>query len=180
MNDPTMGIGNFVSGVTLRIPRSVALAVLACVLAGAGTDLRAQGMFGFGIVIGEPTGLAWKYKINHINAVDGTIGFAPDDAFRINVDYLWHAYPFEEQHLAVHYGLGAAFGFGRTESEFPHNHSFAGNGEDLGFGIRGVVGLTYSIPRSPVDLFFEIAPLIVAAPEGGFGLDVGLGVRVYP
>ena len=34
--------------------------------------------------------------------------------------------------------------------------------------------------HSPGDLFFEVAPLVIAAPEPGFGIDLGLGARVYP
>ncbi len=159
--------------------RVVPAILLACLLCAA-QELHAQGKFGFGIVLGEPTGLAWKYKLNHLNAIDGAIGFSPYDRFRIHVDYLWHAYPFQDEHLAVHYGLGAAFGFGRTDYVVDHGSSYVLREGDLGFGARAVVGLTYTIPRSPVDLFFEMAPLIVAAPGPGFGLDLGIGARVYP
>lgn len=172
--------GNLAGRLLIRITRPFVLFVFATLLCGAVTQSRAQGMFGFGLIVGEPTGLAWKYKLNHQNAIDGAIGFSPYDRFRIHVDYLWHSYPFQEQHLAVHYGLGAAFGFGRTDYVFEHGNSYVLHEGDLGFGARAVVGLTYSIPRSPVDTFFEIAPLIVAAPGPGFGIDLGLGVRVYP
>jgi len=155
-------------------------AILIGFVCCAASEVHAQGNFGFGLILGEPTGLAWKYKINHRNAIDGAIGFSPYDRFRIHVDYLWHSYPFQEQRLAVHYGLGAAFGFGRTDYVVSHGDSYVLREGDLGFGARAVVGLTYMIPRSPVDVFFEMAPIIVAAPGPGFGLDLGLGVRVYP
>ncbi len=163
------------------IPRMRVIVALLAGLVLCGTSaLYAQGPFGFGIVIGEPTGIAWKYKINHLNAIDGAIGFSPYDRFRIHADYLWQAHPFQEEHLAVHYGLGAAIGFGRTDEVYEHGNTYVLSEGDMGFGIRAVVGLTYTIPRSPVDVFLEIAPIVVAAPGPGLGLDLGLGARVYP
>ena len=180
MNEAAQMINERMKGRKMRFLRSVLTAGLVSLLFGGGGGLHAQDKFGFGIIIGEPTGLAWKYNINHINAIDGAIGFSPYDRFRIHADYLWHAHPFDEDHLALHYGLGAAFGFGRTDYFVAQRGSYVLHNGDLGFGARVVVGLTYMIPRSPVDLFFEVAPVIVAAPGPGFGFDLGLGARVYP
>jgi hypothetical protein len=162
-----------------RALSGVLLAVLLCVL-GLGEG-RAQGQFGFGFIFGEPTGVAWKYRLSHVNAIDGAIGFSPDDRFRMHVDYLWQSYPFNDQRLALHYGVGGAVGFGRTEYiAFRDGDAFVLRNQDFGFGARTVIGLTYMIPRSPVDLFLEAAPLFVLTPDPGMGVDVGLGVRVYP
>ena len=48
------------------------------------------------------------------------------------------------------------------------------------FGVRGVLGLTYRIPRSPVDMFLEVAPVFFIAPNGDMDIDAGIGARVYP
>jgi hypothetical protein len=143
--------------------------------------LHSQEKFGFGIILGEPTGVAWKYKISRLTALDGAIGFSPHDRFRAHVDYLWHSYPFHEQNLALHYGVGAAIGFGQPDYVvFERGNRYFLRHADLGFGARTVLGLTYDIPRSPVDLFFELAPILIAAPETGVGVDIGIGARVYP
>ena len=161
--------------------RDLVPALLMIVLLCAARDVRAQGSFGFGLVIGEPTGLAWKYKINHLNAVDGAIGFSPFDRFRTHIDYLWRSYPFDEQHLALHYGLGGAIAFGRSGFFIVErgDHVFESS-ENTGIGARVVVGLTYDVPRSPVDLFVEVAPVFVLAPGAGMDLDAGIGARIYP
>jgi len=152
--------------------------VATCLLAHDGC---AQGRLGFGLVLGEPTGVAWKYRIDHVHAVDGAIGFSPFDNPRINIDYLWHSHPFDESLLALHYGIGAAFGFGRTDVVLVRgNNGTLFQREELGFGMRGVLGLTYTIPRSPLDVFFEMAPILVFTPGTGMGIDIGLGARVYP
>ena len=137
-----------------------------------------QGNFGLGAVIGEPTGIAWKYRINSVNALDGAIGFSPYNAYRVHVDYLWQSHPFDEYNLAMHYGAGVAFGSGRT-TYYSNNGGVLFRNQEVGFGLRGVIGLNYLIKRSPVDLFFELAPLIVLTPNSTSGIDLGFGARVY-
>jgi hypothetical protein len=180
MNVTHRTVGRPVGQRTRLHLRVILPAFMVVFIWGAGVQAFAQGNFGFGLIIGEPTGIAWKYKINYLNAIDGAIGFSPYDRFRIHADYLWQARPFQDEHLALHYGIGAAVGFGNTTYYDEHDHAYFLRHEELGFGARVVVGLTYAIPRSPVDLFFEMAPLIVATPEPGFGIDLGLGARVYP
>jgi hypothetical protein len=158
----------------------VKLACICFLCSVAVQQVRSERKLGIGLVFGEPTGFAWKYRIDHTNAVAGQIGFFPDDRFRIGVDYLWHSYPFEERRLALHYGVGAAFGVGRTDYVIVRPTGDVLRHEDLGFAVRAVLGLTYDIPRSPVDLFIEVAPLLVVSPSSGTGVDVGLGARVYP
>lgn len=142
----------------------------------------AQERFGFGFILGEPTGLSWKYRIDHLHALDGAIGFSPFDRFRIHVDYLWLSRPFRDPNFALHYGIGAAVGFGNTtEAVFTrHGDGYVVQSTSLGFGVRVPFGVDYAIPRSPVELFLEIAPLVIVTPAGGIGIDFGLGVRFYP
>jgi hypothetical protein len=45
--------------------------------------------------------------------------------------------------------------------------------------VRIPLGLTYFIPRSPVELLVEVAPLLVIAPSSGTGLDGGIGARIH-
>jgi hypothetical protein len=144
-------------------------------------QVLAQGRLGFGFVFGDPTGIAWKYRISNVNAIDGAVGFSPVDRFRMHIDYLWQSYPFAEQNLALHYGLGTAIGFGRTEYFVFDRGSYIVARRELGFGARAVVGLTYVIPKSPLDVFLEVAPVFILSPDPpGMGFDVGLGARIYP
>jgi hypothetical protein len=117
-----------------------------------------------------------------LNALDGAIGFAPDDRDRVHVDYLWERRSFQEEHLLLHYGVGAAIGLGGHADQvaFYAGDTYYLRTTDLGFALRGVVGLTYEFPRSPFDAFAEIAPLFIVTPVGGLGLDAALGVRIYP
>jgi hypothetical protein len=138
----------------------------------------AQGRFGVGFIVGEPTGVAVKYRIGQSNAVDGAIGISPYNQFRIHADYLWQSHPFHEQGLGLHYGAGAAFGTGRTNYVYSPNVGYFRTHE-IGFGLRGVLGMNYLIRNAPLDLFLEAAPIIVIAPGSDFGVDLGFGARVY-
>jgi hypothetical protein len=146
-------------------------------LGSALAHAQPQGKFGAGFIVGEPVGISWKYRTSYTNAFDGALGFLPDHGYRVHVDYLWQSYPFDEQNLAVHYGAGMAVGSGRS-AYFNNNGTFFRN-QEVGFGLRGVLGLNYLIRKTPLDLFVEFAPLIVLTPNSGSGVDLGFGARVY-
>lgn len=164
----------------MRSARTILLGVLLLLAAGSEVS-QAQGNFGFGFILGEPTGLSWEYRMSRMNAIDGAIGFSPGDRFRIHVDYLWFAHPFHDPAFSLHYGVGAVIGFGRTWFvERGHGDGYWTGTTDLGFGVRVPLGINYFIPRSPVELFFEFAPIVIFAPSAGVAIDVGIGVRFYP
>ena len=142
------------------------------------SPLRAQSRFSAGFTLGEPTGFSWNYRINHTHAVDGAFGFAPADEYRIHADYLWTSYPVNDQNFNLYYGIGAVIGFGRTTGFiFENRNGFFYRDREPGFGLRGPLGVSYLIPRSPVNLFMEVAPTVIFTDTGGFGLDGGLGIR---
>ncbi len=156
------------------------LVLLGLLSIGVLSTTQAQGRFGFGFVLGEPTGLSFKYRIDRSQAIDGAIGFSPYDHFRIHADYLWLSRPFRDQDFVLHYGVGAVMGFGNTEFWDRRGNVYFVRNTDLGFGVRGVFGINYEIPRSPVEVYLELGPVIVLAPGTGVGLDAGVGVRFYP
>ncbi|MGA9120549.1 MAG: DUF3996 domain-containing protein [Bacteroidota bacterium] len=157
--------------------RSFVLLALCVVISV--TSSCAQGRFGFGVVLGEPTGLSGMYRIDRSNAVDGVLGFAPEDRFRIHMDYLWIRHPFGNPSFSLHYGVGGVIGFGRTMYLDARDGYFVRTRE-LGFGARVPLGVDFEIPRSPCELYFEIAPLLILGPDAGVGLDFGFGFRIYP
>jgi len=143
-------------------------------------SLSASGKLGFGFEVGQPTGIAWNYTLNSQNSLDGVIGFAPNGDSRLHVDFLWKSYPFNSPGWSLHYGPGAVFGWESDRGEFNEGDAFFFPDDDVRFAIRGVVGIAYNIPRSPVDLFLDAAPLFILSPASGTDLDLGIGVRVYP
>jgi hypothetical protein len=137
--------------------------------------------FGIGLVLGSPTGVAWKYWLTRTSALDGAIGLAPYDEFRFHVDYLTHTFPFESQYLSIYYGGGAAVGGGVSRDYYYWRDGlWIARDTRLGFGARGVLGVVGMIPSTPLDAFLEIAPIFILTPSPvGFVLDFDLGTRVY-
>jgi hypothetical protein len=71
-----------------------------------------------------------------------------------------------------------AIGSGRTEYIVTNRGYFFRN-QEVGFGLRGVIGLNYLIRKTPLDLFLELAPLVVLTPNSASGVDLGFGARVF-
>lgn len=162
--------------------KRLSLSVMVCLLLCAG-HLQGQtgGRFGIGIMLGDPSGLSWKYHLSARTALAGVAGFSPFDRFRLHVDHLWVARPFDEPALTLWYGVGGVLGFGHARV-FVRNgkNSYVTRSVSTGFGVRMAGALTYAIPRSPVEAGVELAPVLIIGPDPGAGLDAGLFVRFYP
>jgi hypothetical protein len=124
--------------------------------------------FGAGVILGDPTGLSFKYWTNPKNAWDAGIawGIGEKNALSLHGDYLWHNFrliPVDKGRLAVYYGPGTRIILG----DDPH------------FGIRGVIGLDYMFLHVPVDIFLELAPVFDLAPATKLYFNGGLGARYF-
>ncbi|HUL45121.1 MAG TPA: hypothetical protein VLY03_12285 [Bacteroidota bacterium] len=154
--------------------------ILVLLVAGSAGTLLASGKLGLGVVVGQPTGLAWNYALDTRNAIDGGIGFSPNGDSRLYADYLWKSYPFNSVGWSLHYGPGLVFGWESDRGEADENDAFLFPDDDLRFAIRGIIGVSYNIQRSPVDLFLDAGPLFIISPAASTDFDLGFGVRVYP
>ena len=87
-------------------------------------------------------------------------------AFHVHLDYLQHffeVFNVPAGDLPVYLGLGA-----RVNLE-----------TDVRIGMRVPVGLAYLFGSAPVDLFFEIVPILDIYPATVFIANAGLGIRYY-
>ena len=144
----------------------------------AAANGQTYGKFGAGFIAGDPTGVSMKYRYSHENAVEGAVGFLPDNAVRVNMSYLWHTHPFSNDRFGMDFGPGVAFGPGRTEESSRYTGPL-NRGEQIGFGLRGIAEMNYAIPKAPLDLFVQGAPLLIVSPNTMTGLDIGFGMRAY-
>ncbi len=152
------------------------IALLVCCTEG----MTAQGRFGFGFVAGEPTGLAWRARIDNSHAVAGSVGFLPGENVRLSADFLWQT-PFRgNSDFYAYYGPGVFVGYGERRVYILSDGRYGVIDEGGAVGVRLALGVAYTIPRSPVDLFFEVAPAVILTSPAGGVMDFGLGVRVYP
>lgn len=165
------------------------LAVLA-VLAGSSGIAAAQaeeegvdkGVFGIGIIVGEPTGVSAKLYLGGDSnmAIDAAVGSAVvGGGLQAHADVLWHPFILTDEDAFVLPAYGGAglrlldADRGRTASDFH-------------VGIRGVVGILFDFKTVPLDAFVEVAGVLDWVfsdddDEAGVGLDLngGAGVRYY-
>lgn len=150
----------------------LAAAILACL---AAATLSAQpggaaggGNFGLGVVLGEPTGISGKLWLGGTSAVDGVLAwsFAQNPAVSVQADYLFHFFDLiavPKGRLPLYVGVGAAVSI----SDNP----------DVGVRIPG--GVTYLFDTAPLDVFLEIAPILLLFPATTFDFSGGAGIRFY-
>ena len=122
--------------------------------------------FGLGIIIGEPTGLSAKMWTSSSTAFDAGLAwsFGNKGNLHVHADYLWHNFDvFSNKQLPLYYGLG-----GRVDL-----------GDDVGLGIRGVIGINYLFSDIPLDAFLELVPVFDVTPGTGFGFNGGIGLRYF-
>jgi hypothetical protein len=124
--------------------------------------------FGLGVLFGEPTGIGLKYWMGSRTAIDGGIAwsFSGDDSLHIHLDYLIHnfnLFKVKKGKLALYYGIG-----GRFKDE-----------EESRIGIRIPVGIDYISGDVPMDIFFELAPVLDFMPGTEFDLMGCLGIRYF-
>lgn len=119
-----------------------------------------------GLMLGEPTGVTYKYFITDVNAIDAgaAVSFIPDAVFQLSADFLRHYYHFAnvgEGRLPLVYGAGLAVQFR----------------DDTRFGIRIPVGLTYIMQNLPLALFIDVAPRFDIVPDTEVSINAAVGVR---
>ena len=139
--------------------------------------------FGFGIILGDPTGGTIKFWFNNENALAASIGGSYFGAPRIGADYLWHFDAFNSAIVKMYAGPGVAIGVGEGNGYwYKHDEGkffFRRTGE-TGIAIRGIFGINIIPRRTPIEIFLEVGPLIGITPAFGTAIDVGIGIRFYP
>jgi len=124
--------------------------------------------FGLGVILGEPTGISFKNWIGSNTALDFAVAwsFGDNAAIHIHADYLFHnfhLFKVEKGRLLLYYGIG-----GRFKAE-----------KKSRVGVRIPVGVCYLFERDPLEIFFELAPILDLAPSTVFWGTGGIGIRYY-
>ena len=150
--------------------------ILAFVLLSAGPALAANGPFGVGLILGEPTGLSSKLWLDaeRKTAVDMAAAWSlsGDNDFHFHGDYLFHQYSWLHDALNIQHGkLPVYFGLGGRVR--------VRENRDDDVGIRIPIGVSYIFDQMPVDVFAEIVPVVDIAPDTDGDLAGGVGVRFY-
>jgi hypothetical protein len=158
----------------VQMKRIAAIVVLAFLTGASGAAQAQSRGFGLGVIVGEPTGLSAKLWQSRSTALDfgAAWSFVDDSAFHLHVDILVHRFDViqvDSGKLPLYYGVGGRAKFSKNDR---------GN-QDAHVGIRFPVGLDYLFAREPLDLFFEIVPILDIAPETDVSLNASLGFRYW-
>jgi hypothetical protein len=135
----------------------------------AGAAAAQTGSFGLGIILGEPTGISFKQWLSDRNALDGAAAwsFGNVSAFHVHMDYLYHGpLSADIDHGGFLYYVGIGGRLKATEG-------------DSRIGIRIPLGLDYVFDDTPIDIFFEVAPILDLAPSTDFRMNGSLGLRYF-
>ncbi len=139
--------------------------------------------FGFGVILGDPTGLTAKFAMSHKTDLSLSAGSSYFGSPRFGIDYTWRFYSFHDAPIHLYAGPGVAVGLGTGNGWFYSNASrkfyYRSSGE-AGVGVRGIFGANINLRNDPIEFFFELGPIVGLTPTFGSTVEVGLGVRFYP
>ncbi|MDA3844730.1 MAG: hypothetical protein PF588_10230 [Candidatus Kapabacteria bacterium] len=156
--------------------------IFLCVSAGSAKGPKGKD-FGFGLILGDPSGGTIKYWTNNENAFDFYIGSSYFGNIRIGGDYLWHFDAFNSRAVKMYAGLGLAVGIGNGQGLWykEDKHKFYyWEDDELGFGARGIFGINFIPRNTPLEIFFELGPMMGISPNYGVNMDAAIGIRFYP
>ena len=138
------------------------------ILSLSATTFSQDSGAGVGVILGEPTGVSFKYWTHSSGAFAGAAAwsFVDEGAFHIHIDYILHNFDLikiPEGRLPFYYGIG-----GRIKAS-----------KDARIGARVPLGLAYLFNNAPVDIFLEVVPLLDLAPKTAFRINAAIGARYY-
>ena len=148
--------------------RTIAALFLGISLCIGSASAQEKG-FGLGVILGEPTGISGKLWNGRTTAFNGAVAwsFEKNNAFHLHLDHVFHNQKIievEKGRLPVYYGIGGRVRF---------------DDDDVRIALRIPVGINYQFADAPVDLFFEIVPLLDLIPSTEFDFNGGIGVRYF-
>lgn len=157
------------------------LSVVMLVAASAFAQSPQGKKIGFGIMLGDPSGLTAKFWTQPRNAWVVDLGSSYFGSPRIDVDYLWHFDAFNSKIVTLYAGPGGSLGFGKGHGFWYQNsEGFYVRQNGTGFGVRGLFGVNYEPQRTPLEAFFEVGMLVGITPDFGSAVDAAFGLRFYP
>ncbi|MFU8859628.1 MAG: hypothetical protein ACNA8K_04320 [Cyclonatronaceae bacterium] len=158
--------------------KTILFTFLLFISASVINEIHAQGQndpqrFGLGIMIGEPTGITGKYWMNTTNALAGGVAWSfrgpshrRSSNIHLHLDYQAHNFNLfnvEQGTMGFYYGIG-----GRLRT-----------GGDANIGVRIPLGLNYLFADNPLEIYFEIVPILDLMPDTDLEGNGGIGIRYY-
>lgn len=136
--------------------------------------------FGMGIVVGEPTGLSFAYRTGEWTNIQAGLGWSfSNSRIHLTGDYtrnLFIARPDDtpDVRFPVYVGVG-----GRVKLGFDEDDGRGKNEASNSVGVRFPIGAAILPTTQRLDVFLEIAPVLLLLPTTSFRLDGALGARIF-
>jgi hypothetical protein len=141
------------------------------------------GDVGIGFALGSPTGLTLKWYTTRSQALDLLVGEMWHDGWdahgvTFSADYLFDLGTFAKGSVArADFYLGPGVNVWAWGGYYDHWHDHWGYSY---FAVEMPIGASVMFNRAPVEIFFELAPMLVVADYPWFGMGGSLGLRFYP
>jgi hypothetical protein len=137
--------------------------------------------FGLGVMIGEPTGLTAKIWSGNDVAWALSVGNSYLGSLRIGADYLWHFNAFNSNVINMYAGPGLAVGIGESSGWWYSNRdrTFYKEPNDIGVGIRGLIGINIVPRNTPIEFFGEVGLMVGVLPASHTNVEAAFGIRFY-
>jgi hypothetical protein len=125
--------------------------------------------FGLGIILGEPTGISAKKWLSDNSALDGAVAWSlvTPSSFHLHADYLYHDFNIfnvKKGKLPLYFGIGFRVRIREGDNRL---------------GIRIPVGICYIFDQSPLDIFYELGPVLDLTPATKLRLTSSIGIRYF-
>lgn len=138
----------------------------------------ARADLGFGLIVGEPTGITLKSRTGSSNDWIFNLGLKShyggvrfDGIYTFNFPQAFNSRDFE-----LYAGVGAVIGLGDGDGFFKEKHK---RDDDLGLGVKGLMGVNFK-PSKKFEVFLELGPLVGITNGVGADIEGALGFRFYP
>ena len=148
--------------------KRLAVVIFSLIILISGYSLSQDKKMGAGIILGEPTGLSFKYWLTGTTALDAglTWSFIDENAFQIQADYLIHNFKLfniPNGNLPFYFGIGGRLKFSN----------------EVKLGVRVPLGIAYIFLDEPIDVFLEVVPILDLLPETDFTISAAIGGRYF-
>lgn len=157
---------------------------------GGGHGFEANKVFGIGLELGAPSGFNGKVFVSPKAALDFGVGaiyghYYYDDGLHLYGDFLYHPVSLASTpafELPFYFGVGFRF----WEFDYCFQNVCTYEGSTL--GLRIPLGLAVDFNNSPLDIFFQIIPVIDFVNQDYYdrfgdrrhtGIDASMGLRFW-
>ena len=159
------------------------MGVLFCGVASSvasSVGFAANGPFGLGIIVGNPTGISATYELSSANAVAGALAWHFYNGVQIQGDYLWKDLQLIKTSANPIGGyIGAGLRFQTWSGRWCGRSRVCDDSRGVGVGVRLPLGFEYALTPHPFHFFLEIVPTLDLIPATDLDLDVALGARFF-